>query len=109
MGWPDAYDELPTSELVGFIDNLELDQYRYQDTPANKYEDFYKNLLKNLTGTVVLECPLTSSGCAGLRQALDELKRENSLPKKLVLVASEADFPMAKIRFQHNNSSAEAV
>ena len=102
-------DELPTSELVGFIDNLELDQYRYQDTPANKYEDFYKNLLKNSTGTVVLECPLTSSGCAGLRQALDELKRENSLPQKLVLVASEADFPMAKIRFQHNNSSAEAV
>ncbi|MEO0314565.1 MAG: hypothetical protein RI928_1021 [Pseudomonadota bacterium] len=100
-------DGLLMPELTGFVDNLEVDQYTYQGVPANKYKNFYKNFLKNSKGTVVLECPSTSAGSTGLRAALNELEKEQSLPEKLVLVASEADFPMAEIRLGKVNSPSE--
>ena len=102
-------DGLPTSELIGFVENLGDDVNRYQEIPAEKYQDFYKNFLKNSKGTVVIECPATSQAYVGLKMALEELESEKSLPKKVVLVASGASFSMARSELGKSDSSSEKI
>ena len=102
-------DGLPVPELIGFVENLGDEVNRYQEIPAEKYQDFYKNFLKNSKGTVVIECPATSQAYVGLKMALEELEHENSLPKKVVLVASGASFSMARSKLGKSDSSSGKV
>jgi len=102
-------DGLPVSELIGFVENLGDEINRYQEIPVEKYRDFYKNFLKNSKGTVVVECPTTSQDYAGLKMALEELISEDSLPIKVVLVASGASFSVARSELGKSDSSSEKV
>lgn len=102
-------DGLPVSGLIGLVDNLEDNGSGYQEIPESKYRDFYKNFLKASQGTVVIECPETTQAYGGLKMALDELKRENSLPKRVVLVTSGANFPIAIDKLGKSDSSSEKV